>query len=224
MRRAVVTWDGHMTQDLPSVHEGPLLSGSRRVRHLQHLRPSTRSRCATVARWGRNTWESLRNIDALHQAGGFIVSASENLDDIATPMGRFTLTQYAAIAQLQSDQIGQSWRDTHEYRRSKGMTPTGGPRWAYVWDNTTEPEHSPDPTLVDAVRQSYLSYIGGVSFASLVRTLRTQGVKTADGTEFKQRPGRPAWCGHQACSTRLKARPMDRHRCGWQASNITTAR
>ncbi len=136
------------------------------------------------ARWGRNTGESLRNIETLRQAGGFLISASENLDDIATPMGQFTLTQYAALAQLQSDQIGKSWRDTHEFRRSKGMTPTGGPRWGYLWDNTSEPEHSPDPALMDPVRQAYLSYIGGVSFASLVRTLRTQGIKTADGKEF----------------------------------------
>ena len=137
-----------------------------------------------IARWGRNTWESLRNIDALHQAGGFIISASENLDDIATPMGRFTLTQYAAIAQLQSDQIGQSWRDTHEYRRSKGLTPTGGRRWGYVWDKTADPQYQPDPALVEQVRETYASYIAGVSFAALVRRLRQTGSKTADGTEF----------------------------------------
>ena len=137
-----------------------------------------------IARWGRNTWESLRNIDALRQAGGFIVSASENLDDIETPMGRFTLTQYAAIAQLQSDQIGQSWRDTHEFRRSKGLTPTGGRRWGYLWDKSADPQHTPDPSLRDQVRQAYQSYIDGASFASLVRTLRMVGATTADGTEF----------------------------------------
>lgn len=137
-----------------------------------------------IARWGRNTWESLRNIDALRQAGGFIISASENLDDIETPMGRFTLTQYAAIAQLQSDQIGQSWRDTHEYRRSKGLTPTGGRRWGYTWDKSAEPQHTPDPALIDHVRQAYESYINGTSFAALVRSLRQAGVVTADGAEF----------------------------------------
>jgi DNA invertase Pin-like site-specific DNA recombinase len=137
-----------------------------------------------IARWGRNTWESLRNIDSLHQAGGFIISASENLDEISTPMGRFTLTQYAAIAQLQSDQIGQSWRDTHEFRRSKGLTPTGGKRWGYIWDKAADPQYTPDPALIEQIRDAYASYISGVSFAALVRRLRLAGAKTADGAEF----------------------------------------
>lgn len=98
-----------------------------------------------LARWGRNTRESLRNLDALRQAGGFIISASDNLDDIKKPMGCVDLTQYAAIAQLQSDQMGQYSRDTHACRRSRGWTSTRGRGWGYTWDKSGEPQHTPDP-------------------------------------------------------------------------------
>lgn len=51
-----------------------------------------------VSRWGRNTIDSMLNVHELQEAGGFIASATENLDDIETPMGQFSLTQMLAIA------------------------------------------------------------------------------------------------------------------------------
>src|SRR6266536_1777990 len=86
-----------------------------------------------VSRFGRNLIDSLLNIRALRKQGGLIASASENLDDIESAMGKFSLTQMLAIAELQSDMIGETWTNIHDYRRERGLPHTGGPRFGYDW-------------------------------------------------------------------------------------------
>jgi site-specific DNA recombinase len=87
-----------------------------------------------VSRWGRTLEQSLSHITKLEAAGGWLASATENLDDMETPFGRFALTQLLAMAQLQSDQIRAGWLSVHQRRRELGLPTNTGARWGYSYD------------------------------------------------------------------------------------------
>lgn len=87
-----------------------------------------------VSRWGRSMEQSLNHIRKLEDEGGFLRSATENLNDMETPFGRFALTQLLAMAQLQSDQIRAGWLQVHERRRQLGLPVATGARFGYTYD------------------------------------------------------------------------------------------
>lgn len=80
-----------------------------------------------ISRWGRNMMDSLLNVGELQAVGGFILSATENLSDMDTPAGEFSLSVLPAIAQTFSDEIGKTWSNIHDYRVSQGKTITATP-------------------------------------------------------------------------------------------------
>lgn len=145
-----------------------------------------------ISRWGRNLTDSMLNIAELQDAGGFIGSATENLDDIETPTGRFSLSTMLAIAQLQSDQIGETWENIHEYRRDRGLPHNGGPRFGYVY---TKPARDADPSTAYKVDETtgpwlakcYRDFIAGKSVTSLMKELNRNGIMTTKGGKFSYR-------------------------------------
>lgn len=146
-----------------------------------------------VSRWGRNLVDSMLNIKELQDAGGFIASATESLDDIETPMGRFSLTQMLAIAQLQSDQIGETWANIHDYRRDRGLPHSGGPRFGYVKNDDVGRDDDPagvytvDPDTGPWLRRCYEDFIAGKTISKLVVELNDNGVVTTRGGRFTAR-------------------------------------
>lgn len=143
-----------------------------------------------ISRWGRNTVDSLLNIAELQSVGGYVVSATENLDDIETPAGRFSLTVLLAVAQMQSDEIGKTWENIHDYRLSVGKTITNGPRLGYLSKkNTEDPEvlalfkdgvdYIPDPTTSPWVAKAFEWYVGGRSLRKIADDLNAAGVRSA---------------------------------------------
>ena len=136
-----------------------------------------------VSRWGRNTLDSLANVRDLHAAGGYIASATEDLDNIDTPSGRLTLTMMLAIAQLQSDQIGEVWANIREYRVSNGKPATGGSRWGYVWDRDAD-TYTPDPEIAPWVLHAFEEYANGIPLTRVVEMLRDAGVTAPTGRTF----------------------------------------
>lgn len=139
-----------------------------------------------VSRWGRNVIDSMLNVAALQDAGGFIASATENLDDIETPMGRFSLTQMLAIAQLQSDQIGETWRNIQDYRVGRGLPRSGKVRWGYI---KNEIGRDDDPSLAFSehpvqgpwLRSAYEQFVAGRSLMSIVGDMRDNGIMGNNG-------------------------------------------
>lgn len=87
-----------------------------------------------VSRWGRSLEHSLHHIRKLHGVNGWLLSSTENLEDMETPFGNFALTQLLAMAQLQSDQIRAQWLSVHERRRVLGLPTTTGLRFGYDYD------------------------------------------------------------------------------------------
>lgn len=147
-----------------------------------------------VSRWGRTTIDSMLNIGELQEAGGFILSATENLNDIDTPAGKFSLTVLLAIAQMYSDEIGKTWQNIHDYRRDNGKTHNGSPRLGYLYlKNILEEEHHQynvvegsdyvvDPVKGPWVRDAYERYaLKGESLLSVVRDMDVAGIRSTRG-------------------------------------------
>ncbi|WP_274916967.1 recombinase family protein [Streptomyces sp. WZ-12] len=82
------------------------------------------------SRFGRNTLESLLNIERIYKAGGDVRAATEDFDG-KTSVGRLQITQMLGWAQFQSDQIGENWQSAHKYRRKKGLPHSGFKTFGY---------------------------------------------------------------------------------------------
>lgn len=152
-----------------------------------------------ISRWGRNLRDSLLNIAELQAVGGWIASATENLDDIESPMGRFSLTQMLAIAQLQSDQIGETWENIREYRRDNKLVPAATRRFGYIQVKFIEDEEQrlaalklpgaesgyvQDPLKSQWLRDAYLWYVQGLGFSKIVKRMQVAGIKTTRGSSM----------------------------------------
>lgn len=142
-----------------------------------------------VSRWGRNLIDSMLNVHELQEAGGFIASATENLEEIETPMGRFSLTQMLAIAQLQSDQIGETWTNIHDYRRGLGLPHTGGDRFGYIYDTdagTQNPTkaYSLNPQTAPWLAKAYRDFAAGKPASAIVRELDENGIRSVKGNRI----------------------------------------
>jgi hypothetical protein len=71
-------------------------------------------------RWGRNAADSLANVRRVELAGGGVVSATEPLDpDMA--VGKCNRTNAFALAELQSDLIGENWKAVHSSRKGREL-------------------------------------------------------------------------------------------------------
>ncbi|WEB43631.1 recombinase family protein [Streptomyces yunnanensis] len=82
------------------------------------------------SRFGRNTLQSLLNIQRIYDAGGDVRAATEDFDG-RTSVGRLQITQMLGWAQFQSDQIGENWQSAHKYRRKKGLPHSGFKTFGY---------------------------------------------------------------------------------------------
>jgi DNA invertase Pin-like site-specific DNA recombinase len=117
------------------------------------------------SRFGRNRHGVAINLARVEQAGGHLISATEEID-ATTATGRFTRGMLFELAAFESDRIGEQWRETHEYRRAHGLPATGGARFGYVWHQREIEEgvlkiaehYEPDPETAPTVRQLYEDY------------------------------------------------------------------
>jgi site-specific DNA recombinase len=137
-----------------------------------------------VSRFGRNLVDSLLNIRDLVKFGGAIGSASENLDDIESAMGKFSLTQMLAIAELQSDMIGETWVNIHDYRRGNGLPHTGGPRFGYDFhrgEKDPAKVYTISPTTGPWLAKAYREFTAGKSVTKLCEEMWNAGIRSVKG-------------------------------------------
>lgn len=91
------------------------------------------------SRFGRNRYGVAINLARIENAGGKLVSATEDVD-ASTAVGEFTRDMLFAIAAFESNRAGEQWRETHELRRAAGLPATGRKRFGYRW----HPRRIPD--------------------------------------------------------------------------------
>lgn len=134
-----------------------------------------------ISRWGRNTLDSLLNLGELQAVGGFLASATENLDEIDTPAGKFQLTLFLAVAQMLSDEVAKTWENIHDYRRDLGKPPMGGDRFGYV---RNEGDYSVDESTGPWLRDAYRWYVEGLSLSAIAKRMREAGILTTRGNQM----------------------------------------
>ncbi|OPG02110.1 recombinase family protein [Microbispora sp. GKU 823] len=129
------------------------------------------------SRFGRNLRDSLNNLHELEKAGGVALSGTEP-GDSHTTMGRFTRGQMLLIAELQSDQIGDSWRDTHRILLDMGLPHNGVARFGYKRVGKT---YEPEPIIADALAEMYQRYVDDEPLSSAARDMANLGIRASNG-------------------------------------------
>ena len=74
----------------------------------------------SISRFARNTRDLLELTERLHEKGVEFVSQKEAIDT-STPTGKFMLTVFAAIAELERDYIRQRQREGIEIAKANGV-------------------------------------------------------------------------------------------------------
>ena len=131
-------------------------------------------------RWGRNAMQSLANCHRVEQAGGQVRSATEPFD-AETAIGKYSRTNAFALAEMQSDLIGEGWKSAHAHRLERRLPATGRARFGYVrvprsagGDGLFRPDPLTGPLLADG----YHRYVAGDSLLSVARRWNERGATT----------------------------------------------
>ncbi len=96
------------------------------------------------SRFGRNTLESLKNLDRLTELGIEVRAAKEDFDG-RTVIGRFAIRQMLNIAELFSDQQSETWKETVASRRRRGLPHANQGRFGYYRCDTCPPKRQGEP-------------------------------------------------------------------------------
>lgn len=129
-----------------------------------------------LSRLGRNTGEALAFLRWLKDRGVAIISTVEKID-ATTPEGSFMLTQFLAMAQLYSDQIGRRWAEVIAHRARKGFHHSGIPL-GYVRDQAGR--LAVDPIVGPAITRAFTDYAKGETIAEITRRVSAiRGKRTA---------------------------------------------
>lgn len=137
------------------------------------------------SRFGRNRHGVAVNLARIEAAGGQLISATEDVDT-STATGGLTRDMLFAIAQFESNRIGEQWREAHEYRRVHGLPSSGRPRFGYLWHQRvvedgilkSAEQYEPDPDTIETVRGLYENYtFSDATFQDLVDVLNENSIR-----------------------------------------------
>ena len=86
---------------------------------LEYVREGDTLYIESISRLGRSTRDLLNIIDVLQKKGVTLISHKENIDT-DTPTGKFMLTVFAALSQLEREQLKQRQREGIEIAKAQG--------------------------------------------------------------------------------------------------------
>jgi DNA invertase Pin-like site-specific DNA recombinase len=158
----------------------------------------------------RRTRHLLALVEDLFLARGIeLHSVSESLDT-STPHGRFVVTLFGGLAQMERETTADRTRRALAWKRESGQ-PTSHPPLGFASRGRQE-RMNPVPKELEAVRRLLDLWRRGRSFRSIAASLNADGVRTKQGRRWHHTtvakvvrgPGR----GTSGCSGRPSA-PMD---------------
>jgi DNA invertase Pin-like site-specific DNA recombinase len=135
-------------------------------------------------RLGRSLRHLLDVFDQLEAAGVQLVSLSENIDT-STSVGKLLRAVLSALAEFESDVIGERVAAVTAARAAEGRFPGGRfPPYGY----RREPGKGivPEPTQAAVVRRIFRETVAGRSQREIVRRLDADGIPTQNGTRWTQ--------------------------------------
>jgi site-specific DNA recombinase len=165
-------------------------AGIRRVLDMARAREIDVVAVYDLARFGRNTAESLRNIAELRDLGVSVVSTVEQIDD--SPEGQFQLSVFLSLAQLQSDQIGRRWQQLIAYRAEQGRLHVSRPAAGYV---RVGREIEPDPVLGPLVTEMFARYARGDGIFTIAQWWSQAVGRATSYTSLKRMLRNPIYVG-----------------------------
>lgn len=68
-------------------------------------------------------------VDAVDAAGGQVRAAADDID-VSTAIGKFHRGQMFLMAEFESNQKSEQWKEAHDLRRQSGLPHTANPRLA----------------------------------------------------------------------------------------------
>lgn len=129
------------------------------------------------SRFARNRRDWAVAVDRVEAAGGRLESAVEPLDT-STAGGRFARGMMAEHAAFQSELIGETWRETHENRRRRGLPHSGGPRYGY---DLIDGQYEHNPIEAPRLQAMYEHYLSGHGLTHTAHWANRQGWTTRGG-------------------------------------------
>jgi len=189
-------------------------------------------------RFGRNLEQALSHLKEVEALGGQVVSVTEPMD-ASTAIGHFMRSQTLALAELQSQQIGEGWKRVHQYRIDRGLPTSGRERYGYLAHRKTQPRGDairlcpqgcgpdqcktgfvPDPETADIVRRIYTEYIGGRGFQRIAHGLNDDAIPTP-GQVADRRSGNPQRLARSLTTTWTAGSVIDVADAGFAAGLIS---
>lgn len=147
-------------------------------------------------RFGRNTLQALMNLARIEDAGGEVISVTEPMD-ASTAIGKYGRTNLLALAELQSDLIGEGWKRVGENRVKNGLPSDGRDRYGYVYHRASAPGgrvcprgcgvgvcttgYVVDPVTGPVLAAMYARYVAGDGINKVAAWLNADGVPTPRG-------------------------------------------
>ncbi|NTU86021.1 MAG: recombinase family protein [Chloroflexales bacterium] len=131
---------------------------------------------AALDRLGRSTRVILDLVDAITEAGAELVSCRESLDT-TTPAGKFVLTIFAALAQLERDQIVKRTTDGRNLRGRRDGEKGGNVPYGYRREGGTLVVVPPAAAVVRRVFTLRVMF----SLNSIAGKFNSEGVPTPHG-------------------------------------------
>lgn len=148
-----------------------------------------------ISRLGRNVGDALQFIAWLKEHAVSVISANERLDD--TPTGKFMTTQWLALAELYSNQIGQKWAETIDVRARNGhhhgVAPMGYVRIPN--DNGKGTHLEADPHLAPVIAQAFRDFAAGKTVAQITADISRARGKPTDRSTIKSLLQNPVYLG-----------------------------
>lgn len=145
-----------------------------------------------LSRLGRNAGEALRFIKWLRQHKVGIISTVEKIDD--TPEGQFILTQFLALAELYSNQVGRRWKEVIHHRAALGFH-NGGPPLGYYRDGG---RIFIDPVIGPAITEAFRAYARGTPIMHIAQAVAKVRGKRTQVTTMKRVLSNPVYVGKVA--------------------------
>jgi site-specific DNA recombinase len=171
--------------------------GIARIRELVETRQIDVVAVNTLNRVGRNLAESLTFIRWLRERAVRIISANEKIDDSAE--GQFMLGMWLNLAELQGNQIGDSWARIIERRARLGRTHGAAPH-GYLRGDSGAIE--PDPAIGPAVVAVFNAYARGDPIIRIVEAYRTATGRPVDRRVVKRLLYNPVYVGRVVVKSR----------------------
>jgi len=131
-----------------------------------------------LSRWGRSVRDTATRYAELRELGIGLVSVSEDLDT-STAGGKFMQAMLFAMAEFESERIGEEWRSVHANRRRRGLASATRGIFGYQVDKSVLV--GVDAAEARAIRELYQRRAAGASIPTLRDWLHDEGYRPPRG-------------------------------------------